>query len=66
MSTNGRDRQNRYRARQARPGRVVVLRNQEVDIDALGQAFVNAEWLAAHGLANDRKGLLSDRLAGRE
>lgn len=39
----------RYRERQTKPGRVVVLRNQEVDIDALGRAFVNAEWLAAHG-----------------
>jgi hypothetical protein len=60
---SGRDRQARWRKRQLLPGKVVVLRNQEVDIDALGRAFVNAEWLAAHGLTNNRKGLLSDRLA---
>jgi hypothetical protein len=56
-----RDRQARWRKRQLLPGKVVVLRNQEVDIDALGRAFVNAEWLAAHGLTNNRKRLLSDR-----
>jgi hypothetical protein len=56
---NGADRQARYRRRQRRG--VAVLRGVEVDWQALGRAFVNAGWLAAHGLTNDRKGLLSDR-----
>jgi hypothetical protein len=38
-------RQRLYRRRQRKPGKVGVLRNQEVDIDRLGRAFANSGWL---------------------